>query len=628
MLPDAITRTLAPSAANRLGALERIRAALGRHTSAQLFEAAHNEGVQASVYKPYTSTPASTVPLVERCPDGEAIVRALDEGAFDVWDASLDLLVALRDPDADPIAADVLLADYRVWPEIGRRAAEILKRSSSDVAFEGLTQALKQGVPVQVDLGALPHPKIGERLHEALRRSGALAFEPLAWPSVAAWDSLTKADQESFARAREEAARVAPRPEFVRALALPLGKLGYLPALPDLLAIWAGHPVARIRLAAAGALWSSDDPEVRRALSAAVDDASAYPTGINYVLSHLGDGAFGVLAGLLDPRRMKRPRARAVAQMLVQLLGDDARAGSPGGPPGPSRGWLRADPRWLDCAVALENDAELGAYRLLGFFSEEAVIAARARTAKAEEETPRAPNASSTSYFARYQQGDREKVYAELMAAGDLSQSPALRDEARAVAVETMTRLKHNLELLAQRLTAIGYSPTGAMLSPPDEGALAKLENDFGPLPLSLHAFYAIVGGVSFEGKSDGASATASRLADADPLVVFSAADAYGELEPHKRSAAKLGAGASRAPMQVIIAPDALGKARTSGGPAYAIRVPSGAADAPLLHERHGLPFVAYLRLCLAWGGFPDLERAQRKPRALIRRLTKDFLPI
>src|SRR5690242_6120071 len=111
-----------------------------------------------------------------------------------------------------------------------------------------------------------------------------------------------------------------------------------------------------------------------------------------------------------------------------------------------------------------------------------------------------------------------------------------------------MIRLKHNVALLAQRLTAIGYSPTGAMLSPPDEQALAKLEKGFGPLPLALHAFYEIVGGVSFMGNVDGAAATASRLADADPLMVRPAAEALVDLQEHKRSAAKLGAGASRAP--------------------------------------------------------------------------------
>jgi hypothetical protein len=58
----------------------------------------------------------------------------------------------------------------------------------------------------------------------------------------------------------------------------------------------------------------------------------------------------------------------------------------------------------------------------------------------------------------------------------------------------------------------------------------------------------------------------------------------------------------------LMIAPDDLHKAGTSGGDPYAMAVPTAAADAVLLNERHDLLFVDYLRLCFRYGGFPGYE--------------------
>jgi hypothetical protein len=58
----------------------------------------------------------------------------------------------------------------------------------------------------------------------------------------------------------------------------------------------------------------------------------------------------------------------------------------------------------------------------------------------------------------------------------------------------------------------------------------------------------------------------------------------------------------------VMLAPDDLHKANTSGGDPYAIGVPDENADAVLLNERHDLLFVEYLRLCFRYGGFPGYE--------------------
>ena len=65
---------------------------------------------------------------------------------------------------------------------------------------------------------------------------------------------------------------------------------------------------------------------------------------------------------------------------------------------------------------------------------------------------------------------------------------------------------------------------------------------------------------------------------------------------------------------EIIIAPDDLHKAGTSGGDPYAIAVPDPRADGELLNERHGLLFVPYLRLCFGFGGFPGYEGQIDRP--------------
>jgi len=54
---------------------------------------------------------------------------------------------------------------------------------------------------------------------------------------------------------------------------------------------------------------------------------------------------------------------------------------------------------------------------------------------------------------------------------------------------------------------------------------------------------------------------------------------------------------------------DELHKEWTSGGPCYAIRVPSLRADGRVLEEPHRLAFVPYLRLNFEFCGFLGYER-------------------
>ena len=76
----------------------------------------------------------------------------------------------------------------------------------------------------------------------------------------------------------------------------------------------------------------------------------------------------------------------------------------------------------------------------------------------------------------------------------------------------------------------------------------------------------------------------------------------------------------------ILIAPDELMKAETSGGDPYHIQVPDAAADAILQCECHHLYFVEYLRLSFRFGGFPGYEGIECPPPDLAE-LRADLRP-
>lgn len=108
-------------------------------------------------------------------------------------------------------------------------------------------------------------------------------------------------------------------------------------------------------------------------------------------------------------------------------------------------------------------------------------------------------------HFQRYQQGEYVQVWRELVALGDQVRSEPHYNDARAVAQETMRRVRHNVELIHSRLQAIGYEfqfPAKAV-SPPRNEQIAELdefEREVGHVPLSLRAWAEVVGSVNFMG--------------------------------------------------------------------------------------------------------------------------------
>lgn len=266
-------------------------------------------------------------------------------------------------------------------------------------------------------------------------------------------------------------------------------------------------------------------------------------------------------------------------------------------------------------------------------------------------------------YFQRYLDGESEAVWAELTALGPAIHEQPLLAGARDVAHETMTRARANVEMLLQRLTALGYHFTSDALGkpptpyiPPSAAsitAMRDLERQYGDLPLSIAAWYETVGAVDFSGSYPRLSAydklnpsdmimslqgklirvslypefhilgpapnpdedTDANLVS-DPLVVWPCLDAL--IDEQEEQGYSLG-----------FAPDALHKANTSGGDGPHIEMGTPCMDAPLHGDDwEGVPFVSYLRVVFAWGGFPGLKDSARPPYDLLAYLTEGLLPL
>ena len=61
------------------------------------------------------------------------------------------------------------------------------------------------------------------------------------------------------------------------------------------------------------------------------------------------------------------------------------------------------------------------------------------------------------TFLKRYQSGEYEQVWAELLARGSSIRNESLLEDALAVAQETMAKARTNIDWLIERLQAIGY---------------------------------------------------------------------------------------------------------------------------------------------------------------------------
>jgi hypothetical protein len=226
------------------------------------------------------------------------------------------------------------------------------------------------------------------------------------------------------------------------------------------------------------------------------------------------------------------------------------------------------------------------------------------------------------TWLERYRRGEHERVWSEMIAAGEHIRREPLFSDALAVARETMSRARENIAVLRVRLERIGYRfayPDEAVQPPrPDvQHCIEELERRVGPMPLALRAWYEIVGSVNFIGYHP----KWNNSAYSDPLVVDPIDMALEEYSIWREECRKYGSEAM-GPYQAPLAPDYYHKTDIASAPhravvVYRIVLPNPAADAPVRDEPHQTTFVNYLRTCFRWGGFPGFEYAEERPAEL-----------
>lgn len=215
------------------------------------------------------------------------------------------------------------------------------------------------------------------------------------------------------------------------------------------------------------------------------------------------------------------------------------------------------------------------------------------------------------NYLERYRNGEYEQVWSELQALGPAVRQEPYYSQASEVAAETMRRVRRNCERIVARLRSLGYAfgvypdgsrgyyTEGPLVRPTAETRedFGELEEETGPFPLSLTAFWQEVGSVDLVGMHPGWPTLL------DPLVVYPPAAGLSDIGSEEAVDEITGQ------VQVSLAPDDLHKDNISGGAPYAVALPDASADFVLLNERHEMFFVPYLRLAiLRWGGFPGLD--------------------
>jgi hypothetical protein len=250
--------------------------------------------------------------------------------------------------------------------------------------------------------------------------------------------------------------------------------------------------------------------------------------------------------------------------------------------------------------------------------------------------------------YDRYIDGDHKGVWATI------SENASLRNpvESERVANEMLRRVRHNVELIIMRLEALGFqfvlpsvdgpsvpgpigpiafTKTTARFCPADDEdreQVRAIQKTIVSMPLALISWYETVGTVCLIGDLENLCEykTPHRLKEdnveilPDPLVVMPLSLIKDELESDRLTS-------ERKSVRAVISPNAMTKAAYSSSSQYEIEFQTGVVDPLLLNESHGLTFVNYLRLSLAWGGFPGWSSFPDKAPAEIRFLTKNLIP-
>ncbi len=590
-----------------------------------LFETARAENLQlTSRAPPYTS-----VPFESFYASPEALLRAVALGNTSVAEVALHALERVDRERLVDVAMGLVSSERLTlhW-----NAGLALARSHEDRALTALLRTLEPGSKLShFILAESVHPAVTERLRAVLREGKLDDFTPRPRPNVLAWRMMPAEEQQRLAALSPEGPRPLPALRAQRALEV-LGRRGDVESLDLMVRVFEGHPDDELRATAAYALTMFDDPRAHAALDSAWADAhdGVRHMAVEASLARDPKGAWSRFERHLEAVLNDTGTAddtMVVAEVLNILRGRWAPRGV-----APERDPLLIEPRFYELAARVRRRPFLDhfARRVLELLPRDELDALLARFPLATEKAPRKPRVrmpKRRDFVARYQAGEYA-VWEELIKhTAAVNKHPDLYDEAMAVARLLMKRVRYNTDRV--RETLIG---AGAILA--DESAPAKkrdlkpIERALGRLPISLHAFWSVVGTIDLappyekEGpdygecslEDEGISLIALDPLEIDGWEVDDRLDEYlaDRAETHDEFAL---------PFFVDIAPDYLGKQHISGGPALCIELspddPDVQVDTWVLEADPGALLVEYLRTSFAHGGFPMLEVA-RKPKKKI----------
>jgi hypothetical protein len=239
----------------------------------------------------------------------------------------------------------------------------------------------------------------------------------------------------------------------------------------------------------------------------------------------------------------------------------------------------------------------------------------------------------------RYQAGECEAVWKDLMALGPDVRKSKYQAPAEAVVKETMRRAKHNFELIENRLKSLEYEfflEGNVKDSPLWEEAMGRVpeimpecENAGLLIPAALQAFFLEdLCAVSLLGTHP-VLCPNGQAALADPV----------EFSPNPDFGAKLSEWEDRDPddfdpdefiVELCASPSAKEQLMDGslGERYYGIQLPDGSADAVLVGEPEGRTLVEYLRWSFQWAGFPGWEKQKKRPERELTILREGLLPV
>jgi hypothetical protein len=235
----------------------------------------------------------------------------------------------------------------------------------------------------------------------------------------------------------------------------------------------------------------------------------------------------------------------------------------------------------------------------------------------------------------RYRAGDYEAVWRDLMMLGPDVRKPAYNSSLEAVAKETISRAKHNFELIVQRLHSLNYQFLDGYWHHPASKEelqdLAACERAGLLIPAAVRIFVEEMNIVSLLGTHP-VLCPKGQVEIADPFWLGYTANFGWLLRTWREGRTVTGTPCDPCVIEFALCPGPESKSQAMNDDLadfwFSVHLPNAAADAILVGEPEGRTLVEYLRWSFKWGGFPGWEKQKARPEKELAMLREGLLPL